>query len=141
MTEVIPSLIDLLKERDELKEDYQRTCLLVAQMHRAAMNDVIGPKIGVVEDILDLREERDNLAAQNEALKDRVENQIHAIEKGNLASEAMECRLTEQLAALALQNVALRSALTQFLDQEDNPPEDTGEWREVMRVLSFCKGV
>ena len=86
-------------------------------------------------------DQRDQLAAQNVALKDRVENQIHAIEKGNLASEAMECRLTEQLAALALQNVALRSALTQFLDQEDNPPEDTGEWREVLRVLSFCKGV
>ena len=49
--------------------------------------------------------------------------------------------ICDQRDQLAAQNVALRSALTQFLDQEDNPPEDTGEWREVMRVLSFCKGV
>ena len=44
--------------------------------------------------------------------------------------------ICDQRDQLAAQNVALRSALTQFLDQEGNPPEDTGEWREVMRVLS-----
>ena len=107
MTEVIPSLIDLLKERDELKEDYQRTCLLVAQMHRAAMNDVIGPKIGVVEDILDLREERDNLAAQNEGMREAIElyfNQyphmmkgyiLDAINSPNLAEEVLKRRDAE----------------------------------------------
>ena len=60
-------------ERDQFKEDYQRTCHLVAQMHMAAMNGVIGPKRGVIEDIADLREERDQLAAQNEALLKELE--------------------------------------------------------------------
>ena len=63
----------LERERDQLKEDYQRTCHLVAQMHMAAMNGVIGPKRGVIEDIADLREERDTLAAQNEALRSALE--------------------------------------------------------------------
>ena len=68
----------LEQERDQLKEDYQRTCHLVAQMHMAAMNGVIGPKRGVIEDIADLREERDSLAAQNEAMQKAL-NKIHDI--------------------------------------------------------------
>ena len=33
----------------------------------------------------------------------------------------------------------LKSALTQFLDQEGNPPSDTGEWRYVLQVLGESK--
>jgi hypothetical protein len=62
----------LTAERDALKKDYEQACLLVAQMHRAAMNDVIGPKRGVVEDILDLRTERDALAATVQKLRDGI---------------------------------------------------------------------
>lgn len=58
----------LRTEVERLKTENWQTCGLVAQMHRAAMNDVIGPKRGVVEDILDLRLERDALKAQLDAL-------------------------------------------------------------------------
>ena len=34
----------------------------------------------------------------------------------------------------------LLAALTQFLDQEGNPPENTGEWREVLRVIAKATG-
>ncbi len=34
----------------------------------------------------------------------------------------------------------LLAALEQFLDPEDNPPEDTGEWREALRVIASVKG-
>ena len=33
----------------------------------------------------------------------------------------------------------LLAALEQFLDPEGNPPEDTGEWREVLRVITSAK--
>ena len=91
-------------ERDQLKEDYQRTCHLVAQMHMAAMNGVIGPKRGVIEDIADLREERDQLAAQNDAMRESVELYfkqyphmmkgyiLDAINSPNLAAEVLKRR-------------------------------------------------
>ena len=34
----------------------------------------------------------------------------------------------------------LLAAIEQFLDPEGNPPADTGEWREVMRVIASVKG-
>ena len=34
----------------------------------------------------------------------------------------------------------LLAAIEQFLDPEGNPPTDTGEWREVMRVIASVKG-
>lgn len=60
---------------DELADACARACLLASQMHRAAMNDVIGPKRGVVEDILDLRAERDALQQQLEA-KQRIIDEL-----------------------------------------------------------------
>ena len=50
------------KDRDELrrqlaesKEEYGRACHLVAQMHAAAVGEVTGPKLGVVEDVAEVR--------------------------------------------------------------------------------------
>lgn len=34
----------------------------------------------------------------------------------------------------------LLASIEQFLDPEGNPPEDTGEWRDVMRVIGNIKG-
>ena len=48
-------------ERDQLREDYQQSCNLVANMHEAAVGYIGGPKQGVVEDVLNLRNERDQL--------------------------------------------------------------------------------
>lgn len=40
-----------------MKEDYESACKTIADMHEAAMGSVIGPKLGVVEDVADLRKE------------------------------------------------------------------------------------
>lgn len=42
-------------ERDEMKRNYDHACLTVAEMHKAAVGEVTGPKRGVVEDVEDLR--------------------------------------------------------------------------------------
>lgn len=52
----------------ELDTGYGKACKLVADMHLAAVGEVKGPNRGVVEDIADLRAERDELAAQLEAV-------------------------------------------------------------------------
>lgn len=59
----------LQAEVERLKDEYAEVCLLVSQMHRAAMDQDIGPKRGVVEDIVDLRLERDQLRAELEQLR------------------------------------------------------------------------
>jgi hypothetical protein len=46
------SLADLLKQ---MSDNYSNACKLVADMHRAAMGRVCGPRRGVVEDVADLR--------------------------------------------------------------------------------------
>lgn len=43
------------------RADYERACALVADMHAAAMGGVVGPARGIVEDVADLRAERDAL--------------------------------------------------------------------------------
>ena len=48
-------------------------------------------------------------------------------------------QLTARVRELEEENARLKAALTQFLDQEGNPPEDTGEWRFVLQVLGECK--
>ncbi len=45
----------------EYKADYKNACELVAAMHHAAMGVCCAPKLGVVEDVVALREERDAL--------------------------------------------------------------------------------
>lgn len=56
----------LQAERDAAQEHYMKACGLVAQMHMAAMGQTIGPKRGVVEDVADVRAERDALRADAE---------------------------------------------------------------------------
>lgn len=53
-------------ELDAAQERYMKACGLVAQMHMAAMGQTIGPKRGVVEDVADVRAERDALRADAE---------------------------------------------------------------------------
>lgn len=47
--------------------------------------------------------------------------------------------LQAKVAELTAEVERLKAALTQFLDQEGNPPEDTGEWRFALQVLGECK--
>lgn len=51
----------LVVERDGLRDEMTRACELVAKMHEAAMGEVCGPVIGVVEDVEQVRIERDRM--------------------------------------------------------------------------------
>lgn len=52
---------DLLEELALRKQDYQDACKTIADMHAAAVGEVTGSRRGVVEDVEDLKEERDRL--------------------------------------------------------------------------------
>lgn len=57
-----PADADTGKTREELRADYEGACRTIAEMHAAAVGEVRGPVRGVVEDVADLRAERDDLA-------------------------------------------------------------------------------
>ena len=59
--------IELRAENARLKDDYQNACKTVAEMHAAAVGQIVGPNRGVVEDVADLRAERDDWKARAEA--------------------------------------------------------------------------
>jgi len=92
-------------EKDALKADYQQCCLLVANMHLAAMGGVIGPVRGVVEDVQDLRSERDALQAEIENIKSHIARTTAAVIK----KQHEEWR--QERDALVLQNQTMREAL------------------------------
>ena len=52
---------EVVQERDALKYEWEAACKLVAEMHKAAVGDYQGCTNGVVEDIADLKVERDAL--------------------------------------------------------------------------------
>lgn len=56
------------------KEDYEQSCRLVAEMHAAAIGEIAGPRRGVVEDVQDLRIERDKFALRIKELQEEVEH-------------------------------------------------------------------
>lgn len=64
----LPSVVALNREIDahqrggqDMRHDYERACQTIAEMHAAAVGEVTGPKRGVVEDVADVRKERDEL--------------------------------------------------------------------------------
>ncbi len=57
-------------EDPQLRADYDKACETIASMHAAAVGEVTGPKLGVVEDVEAVRAELHELHEQNAALKD-----------------------------------------------------------------------
>ena len=57
-------------ERDAMKYEWQAACSLVAEMHKAGVGDYQGCTNGVVEDIADLKAERDRLRAALEVWRE-----------------------------------------------------------------------
>lgn len=68
----------------QLRDEYERACGLVAQMHEAAVGAVEGPRRGVVEDVADLKSNYDRLkehAEQLEAHNKEMEDVLLKIEE------------------------------------------------------------
>ena len=57
---------ELRKENEALLSNYHKTCGLVADMHAAAVGQMIGTKRGLVEDIVDLRNENEALTIERD---------------------------------------------------------------------------
>jgi hypothetical protein len=66
---VVDALDVLLAEVDRFHADYEQACRTIAAMHEAAVGEIRGPRRGVVEDVADLRDERDRLASHGRDLE------------------------------------------------------------------------
>jgi hypothetical protein len=78
--------IEVELERDQLKAEVEKAQLLVAKMHAAAMGKVCGCKVGVVEDMAELRKECDQWREMARELVDAYpyggcKEQVAAFEK------------------------------------------------------------
>ena len=58
-----------IEKRDREREDHMTAAMLVAKMHAAAVGEVTGPRRSVVEDVEDLRSERDDLQRRLDATR------------------------------------------------------------------------
>lgn len=86
-----PETIALQLELASAKEAYLNACKLVAYMHAAAVGEVTGPRLGVVEDVAAIKAERDELLAAMKELLSEIEYS-HA------------CPLTKEKARAAISN-------------------------------------
>lgn len=92
-------ILELLAERDRIKADYDRACKLVAEMHMASMGGVIGPALGVVEDVAAIKEARDTLKAelQDLATSYEIATANAAVEIAGLRAEIERINTTVRL--------------------------------------------
>ena len=89
-----PDFAGLVDEVEKLREDYLRTCRLVAEMHGAAVGKLgEGPKRGVVEDVLDVRLRAE--AAEAEAYGLKLRAQDDAIERDDLSAKLAAAELND----------------------------------------------
>lgn len=92
------------------KEEHQRACETIAQMHAAAMGEVIGPRLGVVEDVANLR-------ATMVSLSDALERHVKA--NGELAQAVTDKTWTiQQMEQNRDESLRLYSALEKEREDE-----------------------
>lgn len=63
----------LRQQLAEAQKEYGRACHLVAQMHAAAVGEVTAPKLGVVEDVAEVRQQLDTAWEQAHRLAHKLE--------------------------------------------------------------------
>lgn len=92
-------------------------------------------------------QQRDELLVEFAAYKEGSEEAFGTVVAQKQAAEArlksMQTTIDSQQGVICTildQRNELLAALEQFLDQEGGPPQDTGEWREVLRVIASVKG-
>ena len=69
ISELVEQRAELAAAREEierLEENHEAACVIIAEMHAAAVGEVTGPKIGVVEDVAEVRKQ---LAARDLVIK------------------------------------------------------------------------
>ena len=89
-------------EIESLRISYDAACMLVAQMHEAAMGEVIGPYHGVVEDV------RTKVAAQAAV--------IEKLREALIAGWSLQCDF-DDARRLADEALAIPTDSTQILDE------------------------
>lgn len=60
---------ELVCERDEARTNFENACRTVASMHAATVGEVTGPRLGVVEDVANLRQQPAERDAEIERLR------------------------------------------------------------------------
>lgn len=70
-------IVDMACRAEDAEKAYERACETIAKMHAAAVGEVTGPRLGVVEDVAAVREANTTLLAALEgaiAELERVNN-------------------------------------------------------------------
>ena len=73
---------ELTADLRDMRDYYMRACKVVSDMHMAATGGVVGPVLGVIEDVAALRAERDSLKADAERDRWLVANGLFAQPQG-----------------------------------------------------------
>ena len=84
--------------------DCEGACKTVAEMHAAAMGKICGPARGVVEDVEDLRKERDALKAEYDMRVDWIRRMVKILGCENVAGR--DCRDPHLVAETIVENNA-----------------------------------
>ena len=69
---VLKATGQLEEEIERLKGDHEAACVIIADMHAAAVGEVTGPKRGVVEDVADVRSELNSTKEELETERMRL---------------------------------------------------------------------
>jgi hypothetical protein len=81
----VAEAVAMRRDRDTVKAELERACKLIADMHSAAVGEVTGPRLGVVEDVAALRAEVERLRSElnltNVTLDDRDKSKRAAWEE------------------------------------------------------------
>lgn len=107
---------ELTAEVERLKSDHNAVCVIVADMHAAAVGKVTGPKLGVVEDVKELRHQ---LLAAIKPLEDEIADYTRIIRKKGEENEAANreiVRLEMELASVKEENDTLRRVHKESID-------------------------
>jgi hypothetical protein len=111
-------------EAAEHKTNYLGACKTIAAMHAAAVGEVCGPRRGVVEDVADLRAERDSLRQQLAAAKAEAEGLAETMRNTDRLTEQQLGEARARADNLGEQFRARRHALSQALGLGTSAPWD-----------------
>ena len=121
--------VETLEQKIADKNDaYRAACAVVAKMHEAAIGEVVGPVLGVVEVVANVREQLEELATtQSELETERrlsFRNQVAELERELFAMNGEITALKIQLLNRNVSNLEASAnfAMTDMQQQQATPP-------------------